>query len=242
MSVNMFYHLILLSLGVDVYMAGSRIYHPATDRYGGWTHVVNLISIGGKRYLADGGFGGQGPTSLLALEPGVEHVQISPAQMRVMYDNIPNHVDKSQRVWIYQYRYNETSQWEPMYCFVDTEFTPEDIESMNYAPSSSRYTFFTHKVVANRFSTDKEVESVDGPGGPDEEALTGEIDGAITINHDVLKWRRHGKKIVVKPFKTDDERVAALKSYFGITLAKEDREAIQNTMAMIGVKAMGMDD
>lgn len=49
-------------------------------------------------------------------------------------------------------------------------------------------------------------------------------------------------KVVDLPFQTEDDRVAALKKYFGITLPDEDREAILNTMAMIGVKALGVDD
>ena len=111
---------------------------------------------------------------------------------------------------------------------------------MNFAPSTSRYTFFTHKVVAVRFTTDKESNSE--PGSPGEQELEGEIDGSVTINHDTLKWRCHGEKIVTLPFKTEQERVDALREYFGISLADEDREAISNTMAMIGVKAMGIDD
>lgn len=240
MEVNFFFHLILYSLGFTVYMAGSRIYRPPTGLYGGWTHVVNLVTIGGKRYLLDGGFGPQGPPQALPLEPGLASTQISPAQMRVVHDNIPNNLDPSQKVWIYQHRYDEDQEWMPMYCFTDMEFTPADVESMNYAPWRARDTFFTHKVVANRFTTDREHENLSG--SPDELALEGNIDGAVTINHDVLKWRRHGKKIVDLPFKTDDERVEALQKYFGITLAEEDREAITNTMAMIGVKAMGVDD
>jgi len=39
-------------------------------------------------------------------------------------------------------------------------------------------------------------------------------------------------------FKTEEDRVAALKKYFGITLSEDDRESIINTMAMIGVKGM----
>ena len=242
MEVNYFYHLILVSLNFDVYMAGSRVYFPELGRYGGWTHVVNVVTIAGTRYLVDGGFGPQGPTAPLALKSGIACTQISPAQMRVVYDNIPNNLDRSQRVWIYQHRHNEQTQWTPMHCFTDLEFTPEDVEKMNYAPWLSRHTFFTHKVVASRFTTEKETNDCDGPGTPDEDAITGEIDGAVTLNHDVLKWRRHGENIVVVPFKTDDERVAAISQYFGITLADEDREAILDTMAMIGVKAMGAAD
>ena len=242
MEVNFFFHLILYSLNFDVYMVGSRIYKEPIGRYGGWTHVVNLCRVGGERYLLDGGFGGQGPTRPVCLEHEATTEHVTPAQMRVVYENIPNNVDTAQKVWVYQHRHDMNSPWKPMYCFVDLEFTPEDVDSMNFAPSMSRHTFFTHKVVAVRFTSDREYESLEGPGSASQDALTGEIDGSITINHDVLKWRRHGKKVVVIPFKSDQERVDALKKYFGISLPEDDREAIINTAAMIGVGAMGVDD
>ena len=59
MEANFFFHTVLLSLGFDVYMCGSRIYKPAKKGYGGWTHVVNLVTIAGIKYLLDGGFGGK---------------------------------------------------------------------------------------------------------------------------------------------------------------------------------------
>lgn len=223
-------------------MAGSRIYRPPVNRFGGWTHVINVVTIAGNRYLLDGGFGGQGPSRPIMLDHGVESTQIAPAELRLMYESIPNNLDKSQKVWVYQHRYNQDSPWVPMYCFTDLEFTPDDVDSMNFAPWLNRKTFFTHKVVSVRFTTDKEVDSPDGPGSPSPESLEGEIDGSLTINHDVLKWRKNGKKIVVIPFKTDDDRVAALSKYFGISLTDQDREAILNTAAQIGVQAMGTDD
>lgn len=240
MEVNYFYHLILYGLGFDVYMAGSRIFK--VDHYGGWTHVVNIVTIGNVRYLLDGGFGGQGPPRPLKLECGPVSAQIAPAQMRLLHQNIAQNLNARQKVWIYEYRYNETSEWSPMYCFSDLEFTPADIESMNFAPSTSRHTFFTHKVVAARFTTERELDDGNLPGSPSEAALEGEIDGSITINHDNLKWRRRGEKVVHFAFHADDDRVRALRKYFGITLADEDREAIINTTAMIGVKAMVVDD
>ena len=242
MEVNYFYHHVLLSVGFDVYMAGSRIWKAPLRKYGGWTHVVNLVTIGGKKYLLDGGFGGPGPSRAVPLDHGVISRHIEPADMRVLCENTPNNVDRSQKVWVYQHRNDESSQWTPMYCFVELEFTPEDIESMNFEPSMNQHTFFTHKVVANRFTTDKEVGGPGGPGSPDEDALEGEIDGSITINHDVLKWRRHGKRVVEIPFKTEQDRIAALENYFGIILTQEEREAITNTAAQIGVRAMGVDD
>lgn len=43
MENNYFFHLILVALKFDAYIVGSRIYHPDTKRFGGWTHCVNLV-------------------------------------------------------------------------------------------------------------------------------------------------------------------------------------------------------
>lgn len=240
MEANFFFHLVLYSLNFQLYMAGARIYSGGS--YGGWTHCVNLVTIAGTKYLLDGGFGGQGPTCPVPLKHGPISTQIAPAQMRIMHEPISDNLDQSHKVWIFQHRYNEDSPWVPMYCFVDFEFTPADIQSMNFAPWLSRQSFFTHKVVAVRFTTDREEDSSDGPGSPNESALEGEINGSLTINNDTLKWRRNGEKIVTWSFEKDEERVAALQKYFGIYLAEEDQAAIQNTAAMIAGRAMGVDD
>ena len=60
MEVNYFFHHILYSLGFDTYMCGSRIFNTGSGKFGGWTHVVNLVRIGGKKYLCDGGYGAPG--------------------------------------------------------------------------------------------------------------------------------------------------------------------------------------
>ena len=241
MENNFFYHLILYTLGFDVFLAGSRI-AGGEGEYGGWTHIINLATIAGKKYLLDSGFGGQGPSRPLALDHGVESTHVVPAQMRLMHEPLPKNLDQSQKVWIYQYRYDQNHDWTPMYCFVDFEFTPNDVGSMNFAPWLNRASFFTHKVVCARFTTDREFDSAGGPGSPSEDALAGEVDGSITINHDTLKWRKDGKKIVEIPFMKDEDRVDALRKYFGIHLTDQECEAIKNTAAMVGVKAMGVDD
>ena len=238
MEANYFFHLVLFSLGFDVYMAGSRIYHPDTVRYGGWSHCVNIVTIAGVKYLLDGGFGGNGPSRPVPLQHGEVLTQILPNQMRVMHEPITQNLDRSQEVWIFEHRYHENAEWVPMYCFTDMEFIPEDIEYMNFEPWLNPQTFFTHKVVAVRFTTNKEQIGEHGPGSPSEEALEGEIDGSLTINHYTLKWRRHGEKKLEIVFKTEADRLQALEKYFGITFNGEDREAIYGTAAQIGATAM----
>jgi arylamine N-acetyltransferase len=238
MEANSFFNAVLLSLGFSVYLAGARIYK-GNDTFGGWTHVVNLVKIAGTKYLLDGGFGPQESPRPLALRPGVSETQIAPAQMRVVYEPIPQNLDQSQRIWIYQHRPNEESNWAHMYCFTDMEFTPEDIFSMNFSPWLNPQTFFTHKVVAVRFTTDRTRE--EDPGADDETTLEGEIDGSLTLNQDVMKWRRGGKKIAEWKFRCDEERQDALKKYFGIVLSEEDREAIKGTAAEVASAGMDHD-
>ncbi|KAF7189467.1 Arylamine N-acetyltransferase 2 [Pseudocercospora fuligena] len=238
MEANFFFHTVLLSLGFDVYMCGSRIYKSTKGGFGGWTHVVNLVTIAGTKWLCDGGYGGNGPSRPVPLLHGEIQTQIEPAQYRLLYEPIRQNLNRAQKVWIYQHRFDEYSDWVTDYCFPDLEFIPEDIESMNFEPWLDRQTFFTHKVVAMRFTTTNEKNSTRGPGSPLEANMTGEIDGAITLNHDVLKWRRNGKKVVEFPLKSETDRLEALCMYFGITFSDEDIEAIKGTAAMIGSTAM----
>jgi arylamine N-acetyltransferase len=124
MEANLFFHTVLLSLGFNVYLAGSRIYN-GNDVFGGWTHVVNLATIAGTKYLLDGGFGPQESPRPLALKPGIVETQLAPAQMRVVYEPIPQNLDQSQRIWIYQHRASPEKEWAHMYCFTDLEFSPQ---------------------------------------------------------------------------------------------------------------------
>jgi len=122
---------------------------------------------------------------------------------------------------------------------VELEFFPADIEGMNLHPASSRHTFFTHKVVAVRFTTDREIhEEGAGPGVADEQALEGEINGCLTINQDYISWRRDGKKEMKICFQTEQQRIDALEKYFGITFSDEDRAGIVGTAAEIGAGAV----
>ncbi|KXL45124.1 MAG: hypothetical protein FE78DRAFT_540152 [Acidomyces sp. 'richmondensis'] len=204
MEVNHFYHIVFFSLGFQVYMSGFRIYK-GNGRYGGWKHVVYLVTIARTKYLLDGGFGPQGPPRPISVLDGLESFQIEPDQMR--------------RVWVYQYRRVKNGDWTTMYCFTDFEFTPTDVESMSFTPCLNRQTFFTHKVVAVRFTTTLErINNNAGPGSPGDPELRGEINGIITIKNDILKWRKGEQNVVEWKFKNDEERVKALRMYFGIDL------------------------
>ncbi|EMC94018.1 hypothetical protein BAUCODRAFT_26240 [Baudoinia panamericana UAMH 10762] len=235
MEANHFFHTVLISLGFDVRMAGARIYK-GESFYGGWTHVVNIVTIAGTKYLLDGGFGPQAPPRPCLVEEGLVQTQIAPAQMRVMYECIDEFRDKTQRIWIYQHRKDDHSDWQPMYCFSDMEFTSNDVQAMNFAPWLNPQSFFSHQVVGVRFTTDK--EPLEYPRSPDAQALEGEIDGALTLDGNTLKWRRGGEKVLDLTFEKEEQRVEALGKYFGIVLEEEDREAIKGTAAEVAAKGV----
>ncbi|KAH9826485.1 Cis-aconitate decarboxylase [Teratosphaeria destructans] len=242
MEANLFFHTVLHSLTFSVIIAGARI-HGSDGTYGGWTHCVNIVTIGGTRYMLDGGFGPQGPTHPVPLQDAVVTPQIQPAESRLLYAAIPQFLDQNQRVWIYQYRRDATADFVPMYCFTDLEFTPSDIESMNFAPWLNTKSFFTHKVVCVRFATSKEASDGGGPRSPTEEAFEGaEIDGSITLNQDVLKWKKGADKMVEMRFEKEAERTQALEKYFGIVLSEEEREAILGSASDLGGGGMGHDE
>ncbi|KUJ11790.1 cysteine proteinase [Mollisia scopiformis] len=232
-EVNYLFHLILYNLGFSVYMAGSRIFHPDTKTYGGWTHVVNIVTIGTSKCLLDGGMGPNGPHCAMPLQDGEVIAQISPAQMRLDYESIGQHLDKSQKMWVFRHRYDQDLEMVPVYCFTDQEFTPEDVESMNFEPMLNPQTIFAHKILCVRFTTDRETNEGNGPGSASEESLEGEIHGSLSLNHDILKWRRHGKKETEITLKSEESRLEILKKYFGITFLADDTEPIHGTAAHI---------
>ncbi|KAI1843434.1 hypothetical protein JX265_013316 [Neoarthrinium moseri] len=234
MEVNTLFHTLLLSLGFDVSMAGARVYDPGRQRYGGFSHCVNIVTVAGVQYMVDVAFGANGPTRPVPMEPGHEGVHIEPASVRLVNEPIPQNLNQRSKVWIYQHRINEHADWVPMYCFVDLEFIPEDIRAMNLSPWKSPTSFFTQKIIVTRFTTAAEDISSPSPGVPNEAAvLDCGIDGALIVDHDKFKWRRNGVTVLERTFDSDDERLDYLRRYFGIELADEDADAIAGTAGQI---------
>ncbi|KAI1378152.1 cysteine proteinase [Hypoxylon crocopeplum] len=243
MEANSLFHTVLLSLGYQVFMAGARVYEPKLERYGGFSHCVNIVILGGpsrERFMVDVGFGANGPTVPMPLVSDsqylhLEHATGSPSYTRLMYAPIPQQVDQSCKVWIYQHRVPaREADWTPMYCFVDFEFLLEDIRGMNLSPWKSPSSFFTHKIMLTRFTTNVEMDGSDGPGSASQMAIAeGNIDGALILFQDTLKWRRNGETKLEIKFENEEQRVDAIRRYFGIELDEEDQAAIRGTTSEI---------
>src|ERR1700712_1754723 len=89
-------------------------------RYGGWSHMVNLITIRGEIYMVDVGFGSGGPKHPMSLRDGGISMNIPPNQnVRLRRDGIPENEHVDNKLWLLERRNADDGPWTPLYCFED---------------------------------------------------------------------------------------------------------------------------
>lgn len=235
MENNTLLHTVLISLGFDAYTAGARIYKG--PGYGGFTHCINIIEINQVRYLADVGFGPNGPIAPVRIgTDDTTQINISPTKIRIRQDAIEQGLSRRGQFWILEHLIKPDEEWKPLYCFTDMEFIPEDIKVINMAPGLSPTSWFTQKIVCTRCSTDS---AFPGAGqGPDPTSLVEEeISGEYIIDGDSFKWRKNGVVLHQKTFENEADRLKMLKDVFGIELDILDTEAIKGRVSEIKPKS-----
>jgi arylamine N-acetyltransferase len=173
--------------------------------------MVNIVNVGDAKYHVDVGFGGNGPIVPMPLDrAGPVQKHIAPASARLQYRNIPGNTDPDQRLWIYEHRIDENSDFQTTYCFTELEFLPSDYALMNYFTSTSPRTFFTRVIVG--------VKQLVGDDG--------ELRGSLIMGNNDLKWRIHGKNERQIQFESEADRINALEEHFAIKLSAAERDGI----------------
>ncbi|KAH7383287.1 arylamine N-acetyltransferase 1 [Pyrenochaeta sp. MPI-SDFR-AT-0127] len=209
MENNTLFGTLLYSLNFNIYSAGARVFEGG--QWTGWGHMVNLITIGDRKYHVDVGYGVEGPIVPMPLDrSGTVQPHIRPAEGRLQWRNIPGNTDPNQRLWVYEYRINNESDWVMKYSYTELEFLPQDYAVMNYFTSTSMRTFFTRVALA-----EKKIVSDDG-----------ELAGSLIMMGNSLKWRIHGEKEKEFEFANEAERLEALDKYFDIKFGEVEREGI----------------
>lgn len=129
MENNYLFGTLLYSLGFDLYSGGARVLDGVT--WSGFGHMINFVTIDDTKYHVDVGFGTEGPVVPMPLNhSGTIQPHMKPAASRVQWRNIPGNVDKNQRLWTYECRKNDDSDWEIRYCYTELEFLPQDYTVM----------------------------------------------------------------------------------------------------------------
>lgn len=174
--------------------------------------MINLVTIEGRRYLVDVGFGATGPDHPLPLTP--DHISdgISPLQLRLEFKKLPQHRDPSQRVWVYEHRESESEPWVEGYSFTETECFPPDFEVLNLATMTLPQSFMVQRVLAQRFVL---AESED------------KLEGTLVLLDNTVKRRIRASEEVMETLHNEEQRVKALEKWFRIHLSRQEREAIR---------------
>lgn len=207
---------LLYSLGFTIYSGGARVF--SDGEWTGWSHMVNLITIGVTKYHVDVGFGAEGPVVPMPLDrSGTIQKHISPAVARLQWRNIPGNTDPDQKLWVYEHRRNDDVDWDIKYCYSELEFLPSDYNTMNYYTSTSHKTFFTRVIIVDKKLLDDE----------------GEYKGSLILFGNSIKWRIHGVKEKETEFTKEEDRLQALEKYFGIKFGEVERDGIRGLASEI---------
>jgi arylamine N-acetyltransferase len=216
---------VLRGFGFSVYPVGVRIrlrHHnvPSGD-YVGWVHIVNLVTLAdGSRWMVDVGFGGDGATKPIPLVEGTITRNLGSQDIRLMRDFVPGQTDRSspeKKLWIYQYRNGSEMEWNSYYAFPDLEFLSPDYTVMNWWTSTSPESFQTFTVLITLFLRRPNSEV---PGHE-------EIYGKRMLVNGTVKENLGGRTKIVRECTSEEERVEALREFFGIVLTQEERHAIR---------------
>ncbi|RAL07832.1 arylamine N-acetyltransferase family protein [Aspergillus homomorphus CBS 101889] len=218
---------VLRSLGYQVYPVGGRVNEAAQPmsasknwkgpKFDGWNHLVNIVTIGTQEYLVDVGFGSNGPHQPVPLTEGYQFHNVGDQRGRLVHGPIAQYTRAGQSIWQYEFS-NGEAPWIPAYCFTEEEFLPEDFAMINYYMSTHRASWFTFHVVCVRMILDEAGER---------------LVGDLTLFNDKLKRRIGATSELVASFTSEEERVAALETYFQIPLTAADRESIRHTITEI---------
>lgn len=136
--------------------------------------------------------------------------------MRLVRESIAEFTDKTQKIWIYQTRYDAESKWQPMICFNDVEFLPQDFAVMNFAVSQTRTSWFTQTFVCMQM-----IPDADGQ----------EIIGQCIMSGGEVKRRVRGQTEILQVLHTEEDRIKALAKYFNVHLRGSEIEGIRGLVS-----------
>ncbi|KAL4948896.1 hypothetical protein BDW69DRAFT_203213 [Aspergillus filifer] len=230
-NTNLLYG-VLRSLGYVVYPAAGRVSKSVGDpsvkardvRFGSLGHMVLIVTIAGEKYMVDVGFGNNNPTSPLPLKGNTTAQNHPGTSMRLAREPLPEAVDQSQKFWMYQVAYTSTpgqeTDWHTMYAFSEAETLPQDFAMMNVNTSQTGSSWFTQMVVCVRHVLEEEDE------GGDQEGELRAV-GMYVLSGREVKRRVGGVSEVVMRLENEEDRVEALKRWFGIELADYEVQGIR---------------
>ncbi|GJC88537.1 arylamine N-acetyltransferase 2 [Colletotrichum liriopes] len=220
MELNALFGAVLKGLGFQVVSVGGKI--KGEDRFGGCnpsliatrSHMLNLVTIDGQRYMVDVGFG-KGATMIpvpLHKDSSPEFTTIAPLRGKLVYEKLEQNTDPGQRMWVYYSTDSADGPFRQRNCFTEQEFFAEDFEVMNYAVMKRPTSYFVKTVLCMRTILNPETKKAEG---------------TVVLHKDEVKQKIGDKVEVLETLKNEGERVKAIEKYFYITLTPGEQKAIK---------------
>jgi arylamine N-acetyltransferase len=219
--------------------------------------MVNIVTLkDGSQYVCDVAFGGDGPTTPLPLKDDVVALNLGTQEIRYTrarilqstpkpfaetqngvspklipgHDNIspsefpPGAEDDPFTFWVYQYRNKSDAPWNSYYIFQTTPYMYLDFRSLSFAASTAGPNggspFQTTTVLTVKFLRHQGESKIYGK--------------RMMVNNVIKETvNKTGPTRVLYTCRTEQERIQALKEYFGITLTEEEVEGIRGRITEI---------
>jgi len=138
---NLLFAAVLRAFGFEVTQLAARV-RLGSDTLRARTHMTLMVAAGGRRWLADGGFGGSGPLVPVSLGDG-EPSRQGPWTFRV--------ADEA-GLWVLQSSHGE--EWEDLYAFTLEPHYRVDYELASHYTSTHPASKFTQVATAQRIAPD----------------------------------------------------------------------------------------
>ncbi len=168
--------------------------------------MINIVTIAGRDFLVDVGFGGSGaPSHSMRLVSDQPSPNIGDQSVRLLLSGIPDNTRKNKQLWCYQFRHGDDRPWIDGYSFTETEFLPQDFRMVSFFTSNSKMSWFTYRVVCAKLLIEDE-----------------DLVGEIRLFENEVRRRIKGKSELLATLMSEDDRVEALKKYFGINLSEPE--------------------
>lgn len=166
----------------------------------------------------DVGFGNNCATRPILLKENIVVPHIAPSECRLVKESLLEFTDKTQKIWIYQTRYNPETEWMANICFSEVEFLPQDFGVMNFSVSRNPTSWFTQTFVCMKMLMSEDEK---------------EIEGQCVMSGREVKRRLRGKSEVLEKLESEEDRVRALGKWFGMHFREDEVQGIRGMPSMI---------
>ncbi|KAF2156962.1 cysteine proteinase, partial [Myriangium duriaei CBS 260.36] len=222
LELSVLYLNLLRAVGFNAYPSMARIRlrrGPVPEgRFVGYVHLTIIVTLAdGTKWSSDVGFGGDGATAPLLLSEDARPVPNLGAQEVRLVRRTTQGVMlgkglEGEKAWFYQYRNGEEGRWNTYYAFSgEPADEARELDEVNHWTSTAEGSFQRGTVLVVKF-----ILTADGL-----------IAGKIMLADGVVKRNLGGKTEVLRVCRTEEERVLALKEFFGIELTDEQRDGIK---------------